>query len=274
MVLQPFVTAARAAAEADVAAAAPPPARRTERRRSVVRWRPLVPFVAALLVAAVVLLVIAPDRRPEAPAQQPSPSQAASSLDDARPAAQFETRQPSPPRTRTPSPLPVRPEDEVIEIEPEPAPEARPPSRPKPTPESKPPPAVEEQAEPLADRLARLDALAQKQLGDGKVDAADRTLAELIKLGGKRRLVELAYGDRFTLAHRRGDTAKQVSLWSAYLRRFPSGRLADDARAGLCRHTARGRRDGCWRAYLRDFPRGAYSEQAHRELAAGGPGTP
>ena len=84
-------------------------------------------------------------------------------------------------------------------------------------------------------------------------------------------MVELAFGDRFTIAHRNGDASKQVVLWQAYLRRFPKGRLADDARAGLCRHAAQSRRDRCWSEYLRDFPGGAYAEQARREAGSHAP---
>ena len=93
-------------------------------------------------------------------------------------------------------------------------------------------------------------------------------LAGNLRRGG---LVELAFGDRFTIAHRRGNAKQQVSLWKSYLRRFPTGRLADDARAGLCRHAPPPRRAGCWREYLRDFPGGAYSEQARREAGPGAP---
>jgi hypothetical protein len=122
-----------------------------------------------------------------------------------------------------------------------------------------------------SDRLRDLDGQAQRLLASGRLDAADRTLAELVAVGGDDRLVEAAFGDRFAIAHREGAQARQRRLWAAYLQRFPRGRFADDARAGLCRAAADGASQQCWSAYARDFPRGTYRERAERALARSDP---
>jgi hypothetical protein len=122
-----------------------------------------------------------------------------------------------------------------------------------------------------SDRLDELDRQAQRLLASGRLDAAERTLAELVRVGGDERLVEAAFGDRFTIAHREGARARQRRLWAAYLERFPRGRFADDARAGLCRSAAETASQQCWSAYVRDFPRGTYRERAERALARSDP---
>lgn len=121
-----------------------------------------------------------------------------------------------------------------------------------------------------APTLDELDARAQQQLGEGDREAARATLENIVRKAGKSSMAQLAYGDLFTLAHARGDTKEQKALWKAYLRKFPSGRFADDARAGLCRHASEDAVDGCWADYLADFPKGAYRGQAHRALGSGG----
>jgi hypothetical protein len=250
VVLKPFVIAAIAQAEGDIAVMmlhGPPeePARRSS------RWRWAVGIGATMLAAAVALFVMLPDGwRMQARDESADGSQAVSAVEaEGTEAEPFHTKEPPPPKKKIarPEPAPAPAPAPEEEIAPEP---------PKPTMES------------IDAKVKRLDALAAEQLGDGKTDAADRTLQELIEIGGRRRLVELAFGDRFTIAHRNGDASKQVALWRAYLRRFPKGRLADDARAGLCRHAAQNRRDVCWTDYLRDFPGGAYAEQARREAGS------
>lgn len=114
--------------------------------------------------------------------------------------------------------------------------------------------------------IAKLDAQARSALADGDLSEADVALAHVIQRGGKSRLVEAAFGDRFAIAHRIHGVAAQRKLWRMYLRRFPRGRFADDARAGLCRRAPQDAKE-CWRRYLDDFGTGAYRAQAKRALS-------
>jgi hypothetical protein len=255
--LSPFVQDARDQAELDVhgylaAGFVPPlPAPAPAPRR----WLPIVIGVgAAALAAAVVLALVTPQvstllRGDDAP----QPSQAADAHDGGN-AEQHEvehvvgedTRR----RNRRDAPTP-RPQTLQEPPPPPPPPAPRGPSSTQTT---------------LAERLERLDAEAERQLAEGDLAGADRTLGRLVGIGGGHRLVELAYGDRFTIAHRQRDRQRQTALWREYLRRFPHGRLADDARAGMCRHAAPRARQQCWTSYLEDFPQGAYVAQAEAAL--------
>jgi hypothetical protein len=148
---------------------------------------------------------------------------------------------------------------------------------PAPAPAVAPPPAepapVQAPNDPKPKRAstdAQLRALADEAeaaLARGEHDRADELFARLIAIGGRHPLVELAYGDRFTIAHRGGIIAEQTKLWRAYLGKFPRGRFSDDARAGLCRHASAKDEGSCWTAYLADFPKGAYRGLAARSLA-------
>ncbi|MBL8945565.1 MAG: hypothetical protein JNK45_20545 [Myxococcales bacterium] len=126
-----------------------------------------------------------------------------------------------------------------------------------------------ERAPSLAERLAVLDGEAHAAWKANDLTTAEAKFEALIELAGTSRLADLAYGDLFTLARRRGDAGREVALWKTYLRVFPEGRFADDARAGLCRRDASDR-PACWRAYLEAFPEGSYRAQAERE-AGGAP---
>jgi len=121
--------------------------------------------------------------------------------------------------------------------------------------------------------LQRLEARAQSAVADGDLELADRLYGQLIERGGKAALVELAYADRFTIARRRGDAAARRQLWNEYLRKFPRGRFADDARAGLCRVAAAADKPKCWKGYVADFPAGAYRSHAERWLPGAGGGS-
>ena len=114
--------------------------------------------------------------------------------------------------------------------------------------------------------IAKLDAQARSALADGNLSEADVALARVIQRGGKSRLAEAAFGDRFAIAHRIHGVAAQRKLWRDYLKRFPRGRFADDARAGLCRRAPESAAE-CWRQYLDDFGTGAYRDQAKRALS-------
>jgi hypothetical protein len=116
--------------------------------------------------------------------------------------------------------------------------------------------------------LRRLDHSARALWSAGKLRAAERTFRKLIELGARHRLVELAVGDLFTLTRRLHGEHAQPRLWREYLARFPRGRFADDARAGLCTRARAGAQQRCWKRYLRYFPDGAHSKDARRRLGA------
>jgi hypothetical protein len=116
------------------------------------------------------------------------------------------------------------------------------------------------------DRIGQLDAEAQARWAEGDLAGAEQRFRAIIELGGRSRYADLAYGDLFTLARQRDDQAEERSLWQEYLERFPTGRFADDARAGLCRRGVEAERGACWRAYLDDFPQGVHTRAAERIL--------
>lgn len=103
----------------------------------------------------------------------------------------------------------------------------------------------------------------------GDLPEAERQFRRLAKRAGTGRLGDLAYGDLFTLARQRKEPGKEAKLWREYLRRFPRGRFADDARAGLCRRASGDAQLECWERYLKDVPDGAHRAQARRALEAG-----
>ncbi len=125
--------------------------------------------------------------------------------------------------------------------------------------------------ESLEDELARLDREAHAAWQAGQLGRAEQLFGEIARRDKTGKLAGLAYGDLFTLARQRGDKAREVALWKAYLKRFPRGRFADDARAGLCRVAEGQARIDCWTAYLQDMPRGSYRAQARRELGSAAP---
>ena len=119
-----------------------------------------------------------------------------------------------------------------------------------------------------ADRLTRLSEQAQEQWRAGRRKEAARLFGEVVRRGGRSHVAEMALADLFTLAYQLGDTDARRKHWRTYLRRFPRGRFADDARAGLCRTAAAGVRAGCWQGYLDDFPRGSYRAEARAATEA------
>lgn len=122
--------------------------------------------------------------------------------------------------------------------------------------------------ETLEDRLRVLDERAQAAWRGGDTAAAERGYEEIIRLAGRRREAERAYAELFALARARDDVGTSVALWRAYVRRFPRGLYADDARASLCRQATSADAQACWRAYLQDFPNGAHRARAEQVLEA------
>ncbi|MEM7152639.1 MAG: hypothetical protein AAF799_07345 [Myxococcota bacterium] len=277
--IAPFVEAARAEAEVDVYAQTqqPPPGLPRPGSR-IARWAVVGGALAA--AAAILLLVGLIDVRNALRSEaQRDDNQAIDQANSDRRVLEADTEgtpdKPQlvrAPRARrapvTPAPLP--PEEAIVPEEPVPLEEVAPPE-PEPTPE--PTKTRRKRATERKDRrveaLQRMDAEAQDRLHAGDIAGAEKAFRAIVRKGGRSSLAQLAYGDLFTLAHRRGDTAGQGTLWREYLRKFPRGRFADDARAGLCRQSTKSKRSGCWERYLDDFPTGAYHRQAERALSRG-----
>lgn len=114
-----------------------------------------------------------------------------------------------------------------------------------------------------APSLAELAALAKQQWRAGDLAGAEGTLKRIVERGRTSRWADNAFSDLFALAHRRGDAKARQQLWKAYLGRFPRGRFADDAQAGLCRASSR---PACWANYLSRFPDGSYRAEAQRRV--------
>ena len=123
----------------------------------------------------------------------------------------------------------------------------------------------------LSERLAELDAAAAAALRARDLAGAADKFEQIVALGGTSRLADLAFGELFHIAHRRGDAKGELALWKRYLVRMPEGRFADDARAGLCRRADAAAKDACWREYLEDFPKGSYVRQAEQHLGGTSP---
>jgi hypothetical protein len=282
-VLASLVGAARDVAEHDIAAAAtrsrPAPSIRPHRSLRVGAVAlALFASAAALVLAFGVLDVGRSATRDVAEGK----SQAAAQLDaedDLRGTHEPDSGDQIPRRrTRADMPEIEQPPVEVSAIPEEPAP-LEPPAAAPVSPAASPPVAPEPPAPSKsvgaarrprgpddAERVRRLDEEARRQLAAGELHAATATLREIVRRGGRGSIAQLAYGDLFTLAHQRGDAKAQRTLWRDYLRKFPRGRFADDARAGLCRHAKASEREACWSAYVSDFPRGAYRDQAARAV--------
>lgn len=161
-----------------------------------------------------------------------------------------------------PDPLPTPEPDAIV---PEPAVELRPAPRTRSKQPTKPPTRRE--------RLATLERDANAAWQAGKLDNAESAFRKIIEIDGRGSWAESAYGELFTLQRQRGRSS--VALWKAYLKRFPKGRFADDARAGLCRRAEGDAKLACWNAYLDAMPRGSFRAQAQRELgSAPGKDTP
>ncbi len=139
------------------------------------------------------------------------------------------------------------PEEVIEEIEPEPEPEP-------------------ETADAKQPRLSieDLERQAREAWKDGDLARAQRLFRTVIRRSGQSTRAELAYGDLFSVVKQRSGSAEQAKMWREYLRRFPRGRYADDARAGLCRRAAEATQAECWGDYLQAHPNGAHAQQARR----------
>jgi hypothetical protein len=121
------------------------------------------------------------------------------------------------------------------------------------------PAAAPSVAEPTLEELERE---AQRRWQQGDLAGARERFEAITARGGRSSIAELAFGDLITLALRSKDPGRVRTAWSKYLARFPRGRYADDARAGLCRTAAAANQRACWRDYLDDWPDGAHRGEA------------
>jgi hypothetical protein len=173
-------------------------------------------------------------------------------------------------RARTRAPEALEPAVAPPDVEPEPQPETKTdevPPRSEPTERVGTAPPTN-----MADRLADLDARARAAWKSGDLATAQQTFGKLVRIGGRRDIVELAFGDLFSVARQRGDATSLRRYWRAYAARFPDGHYTDDARAGLCRTSSGDRKLRCWRDYLRDRPAGTYRRDAEAAIDAAGGG--
>lgn len=118
------------------------------------------------------------------------------------------------------------------------------------------------------DRLAELDASARAAWKRGELARAQAELEQLVRKGGRSALADIAWGDLFELARQRGDRDGELRLLRRYLKVFPRGRYAEDARAGTCRRSRGDAAASCWRDYLAAHPQGTWREQAKSAIAA------
>ncbi|HWB76024.1 MAG TPA: hypothetical protein VG755_13740 [Nannocystaceae bacterium] len=129
-------------------------------------------------------------------------------------------------------------------------------------------PAPLEPNTPRPDRRVVLDGLArdaEAMWRAGDLAGAEKALRKIIAQGGTSSRAELAYGDLFALARQLRGKDGPVAEWRGYLRRFPRGRFAEDARAGLCKHAeAADDARACWADYLRRHPSGSHATEARR----------
>lgn len=243
-----FVAAARSFAGEQHVAAIPPMRRTTRRTRTIVAVTLLATAAALVLVIGALLQRVgAPtlDRRDRAePSSAPDHAVAPPREGVAAP------RSPAPAPAPAPSVAPIA--APTIEA---------PPVRPSP-------------ASVRTDDLAALDAEARAAWQRGDVARAQALLERLVRQAKRRSIADVAYGDLFALARQRGQSGKLRAYWRAYVRRFPSGRFIDDARAGLCRSASGDDARACWSAYLRDRPQGTYRDHARAIVAGGGRDVP
>lgn len=116
--------------------------------------------------------------------------------------------------------------------------------------------------------LDELEALAHQRWTDGDLAGAESALRRVIARAGRGRRADLAFGDLFAVVRAKSGPDAEAREWSRYLERFPRGRFADDARAGLCRRASGSQRAQCWGDYLKAHPTGAHARQARRESGA------
>ena len=247
-----FADALRDEVEADVAERtlhpAAPPASPTWRRRAVVG----VAAIAALLLAVLGLGTFQPDVA-RIDAESAPASMAAKTVETLAEDGAWS-----------------RPEAPAVAPKDEPQPRRRVAPEPKPA-EPEPVVDVPETVDVPRTRRPRisLDELENQAMAAWKANElakAEGLFHKIIARAGRGKRAELAYADLFALAKQRGGAAAQAKVWRQYLRTFPKGRHADDARAGLCMRASGDAATQCWSNYLDAHPGGAHASRAQRAI--------
>lgn len=107
---------------------------------------------------------------------------------------------------------------------------------------------------------------ASRAWSDGQLKKAQSLLRKIAYRCPDRRLAESAFADLFSIGRQLGGKKALHHEWRRYLRRYPHGRYAQDARAGQCQTSKPDGAVRCWKQYLRDFPQGVYRQQAQDHL--------
>lgn len=218
-------------------------------RRRVTSFATIAAVAAALLVAFVSLPRLMPLIAEQG--VDPGPVVEPHLREGDTEALEFEAHDQRPRQPKPPAPRPAPPEVEQTVPEVPPEPQVVPPKPPKPR-----------------ASLADLEAEAKALWASGDLAAAEAVLRKVIARAGRAERAELAYGDLFAIARQRGGGSAQAKVWREYLRRFPKGRYADDARGGLCRRASADDRGACWSDYLTEHPNGVHAAEARRATEA------
>lgn len=280
--LAPFTAALQAQLEADLpraihrgaiaSASGPGPAVASIDRAS--RRRTIVATVVALAAAVLVTFGLGGGFEAQLgrPGAIPGAAALAAQRSDAALTHTFDPPAAAPKPDTDPPPVPEDSRDrpvpkDSLETAPAPVPkDSQPDVRPRPRRTPKPDTTPQPAPAPAEDPLAALDREAQVLWQQGQLQGAADKFAEIVQRAPGSRAAEAAYGDLFALERRLGGDA--VSLWRAYLRQFPRGRYADDARAGVCRREPKAARGACWTDYLAAHPDGAHRREAEQVTKA------
>lgn len=103
----------------------------------------------------------------------------------------------------------------------------------------------------------------------GKNKRAQRLFRRVAYRSSNRDSAQAAFADLFSIGRQLGGRSVLKREWTRYLKKFPKGRYAQDAQAGLCsmsENDAGGR--ACWSIYLQRFPKGVYARKAKKILGS------
>jgi hypothetical protein len=234
-----------------------PPAR-TTRREPPPLGEPVLPPAETILAPPA---EPAPAETILAPPAEPAPAEPAPAETILAPPAE-----PAPAETILAPPAEPAPAETILAPPAEPAPAEPAPAEPVLT---SPEPAASPRARPAPPPAPTipLEDEAQALWQRGELAAAEQKFRDVVRRAGKSARAELAYGDLFALAGQLRGPTGQTALAREYLAAFPSGRFADDMRAGLCQRAAVDQRPACWRDYLAHHPQGAHQPAAAAALA-------
>lgn len=132
-----------------------------------------------------------------------------------------------------------------------------------------PAPAPARRLAPKATAGPSLEDEAQALWQRGELAAAEQKYRQILRAAGRSPRAELAYADLFSLIRQSHGMDGQSKEWRAYLKLFPRGRFAEDARAGICQRAPDETHASCWRDYLKHHPGGVHRKQAEAALVDG-----